>query len=92
MAHTPPLTVDQAAAYLNLAARTVRQLCEDKKLRHFRLGPKNKAYRIPLAALEQYLEKSMVGPESEPEQRPRRKNQAQESLHPGLLRAISGSN
>jgi len=53
-----PLTLEEAADYLQLPPCTVRELCTRKKLTHARLNYRN--FRFRRADLDTYLEKRTV--------------------------------
>ncbi|RCS42291.1 DNA-binding protein [Bremerella cremea] len=49
-----PLTVKQAAAYLNVSPKTIYAACESKALRHLRIGEGRGTIRINKADLEDF--------------------------------------
>jgi excisionase family DNA binding protein len=51
------LTVDEVARRLNLARKTVRQLCLSRRLSAIRL---QRSWRIPSAALDQFLRERLI--------------------------------
>lgn len=53
-----PLTLEEAAEYLQKPVRAVRELCTRKKLSHSRLDHRN--WRFSRADLNTYLEKRKV--------------------------------
>ena len=53
-----PLTLEEAAEYLQLPSRTVRELCTRKKLAHARLNYRN--FRFRRADLDAYVDKRIV--------------------------------
>jgi excisionase family DNA binding protein len=55
-----PLTLEQAAAYLQIPRRSLRELCEKKKIAHARLDYRN--WRFRKADLDTYLEKRTILP------------------------------
>jgi excisionase family DNA binding protein len=52
------MTLSEAAAYLQLPPRTVRELCTRKKLSHARLDYRN--FRFRRGDLDAYLDKRRV--------------------------------
>ena len=55
-----PLNLDEAAAYLQMPKRKLRELCWEKKIGHFRLDYRN--YRFRKTDLDAYLEaRNVVG-------------------------------
>jgi excisionase family DNA binding protein len=55
-----PLTIDQAAEYLQIPRRSLRELCDKRKIAHARLDFRN--WRFKKADLDAYLEKRTVLP------------------------------
>jgi excisionase family DNA binding protein len=53
-----PLTLEEAAEYLQLPSRTVRELCARKRLAHARLSYRN--FRFRRADLDAYVDKRTV--------------------------------
>ena len=53
-----PLTIDEAAEYLQIPRRSLRELCEKKKISHSRLEYRN--YRFRKSDLDAYLESRTV--------------------------------
>ena len=53
-----PLTLEQAAEYLQIPRRSLRELCEKKKISHSRLDYRN--WRFRKADLDAYLENRTV--------------------------------
>jgi excisionase family DNA binding protein len=55
-----PLTLEQAAGYLQIPRRSLRELCEKRKIAHARLDYRN--WRFKKADLDAYLAKRTVLP------------------------------
>ena len=53
-----PLTIEQAAEYLQISRRSLRELCEKRKIAHARLDYRN--WRFKKADLDAYIEKRTV--------------------------------
>lgn len=53
------MTIDEAATVLGVSGSKVRQLCQQRKLRHYRVGRK---YVLDLADVEAYRESCRVDP------------------------------
>jgi excisionase family DNA binding protein len=53
-----PLTLEEAAQYLQIPRRSLRELCEKKKISHSRLDYRN--WRFRKADLDAYLENRTV--------------------------------
>jgi excisionase family DNA binding protein len=53
-----PLTLNEAAEYLQLPPRAVRELCTRRKLSHSKLDYRN--YRFRRADLDAYLDKHTI--------------------------------
>lgn len=53
-----PLTLEQAAEYLQIPRRSLRELCEKKKISHSRLDYRN--WRFRKADLDAYLENRTI--------------------------------
>jgi excisionase family DNA binding protein len=54
------LSVQEAARRLALSEATVYGLCNQRKLRHFRMGMGQGAIRIPEDALDEYLAQTAI--------------------------------
>ena len=57
------LSIKQAAERIQVGQTTVRGLCQQGKLRYFRIGLGRGVIRIDEGDLEEYLKGTMVGPE-----------------------------
>jgi excisionase family DNA binding protein len=55
-----PLTLEEAADYLQIPRRSLRELCEHKKISHSRLDYRN--WRFKKADLDAYLDARNVQP------------------------------
>lgn len=54
------LTVAEAARALNVSQRSLYQLAQQKKIRHYRIGPKRGLIRFDASDLEAYRRESVV--------------------------------
>ena len=55
-----PLTVKQAAAHLNVSAKTIYAACDASTLRHIRIGERRGTIRIAKSDLDNFMRQSEV--------------------------------
>ncbi len=58
--HRPPLTIDQAAEYLNVTPRFVRRLVDERRIAFIKLG---RFVRLDPEVLDRFLEQGTVEPQ-----------------------------
>jgi excisionase family DNA binding protein len=58
------LSIEQAAPRIGVAPRTLRLMCERRKIRHTRVGAAERNYRFRPEWLDEYLAAREVAPEA----------------------------
>jgi len=58
------LSIEQAAPKIGVAPRTLRLMCERRKIRHIRVGAAERNYRFRPEWLDEYLASREVAPEA----------------------------